>query len=60
MPIYREILAKLMGFFFDELQHERFEASRPTVMAAAIEVRDMYPPPVTASMILPTDSAQHH
>ncbi|TDL22217.1 hypothetical protein BD410DRAFT_898486 [Rickenella mellea] len=37
-PVFGDVLAKIIGFMFDELQHERFEKSRPTVTAAAFRL----------------------
>jgi len=38
LPAYAEVLAKMVGFMCEELQHERFQEARPIVMTAAIHV----------------------
>lgn len=38
LPVYGGILAKMMGFMCEELQHERFQRVRPIIMTAAIKV----------------------
>jgi senataxin len=38
LPIYGEVLAKMVDFMCEELQHERFQEVRPFVMVAATRV----------------------
>jgi len=38
MPVYGDILAKMIDFMCEELQHERFQEARPTIMIAATRV----------------------
>ncbi|TDL22012.1 hypothetical protein BD410DRAFT_749221 [Rickenella mellea] len=37
-PVFSDVLAKITGFMLDELQHERFQRSRPIVTAAAFRL----------------------
>lgn len=39
VPSFGEILARLIAFMCDELQHERFKNVRPVVMTSAAQVR---------------------
>jgi senataxin len=41
LPVYGEILAKMVDFMCEELQHERFQEARPFVMIAATRVSPM-------------------
>jgi senataxin len=38
LPAYPEVLAKMVDFMCEELQHERFQEARPVVMTAATRV----------------------
>jgi senataxin len=38
LPIYADVLAKIIDFMCEELQHERFQEARPTIMTAATRV----------------------
>lgn len=38
LPVYGEVLAKMVDFMCEELQHERFQETRPFVMIAATRV----------------------
>jgi senataxin len=38
MPVYGDVLAKMIDFMCEELQHERFQEARPTIMIAATRV----------------------
>lgn len=37
-PPYSEVLAKMVDFMCEELQHERFQDIRPAVMVSAMQV----------------------
>ena len=37
-PAFGEILARLVAFFFEELQHERFKKHRPLAMSMGMQV----------------------
>lgn len=39
LPVFGDVLAKVVDFMCEELQHERFRESRPTVMANVLQVR---------------------
>ena len=36
---YGEVLAKMVDFLCEELQHERFDEARPVIMNSAVQVR---------------------
>ena len=38
LPVYGDVLAKMVDFMCEELQHERFQEARPTIMIAATRV----------------------
>jgi senataxin len=38
--VYGDVLAKMVGFMCEELQHERFKDARPAVMVSATRVSD--------------------
>lgn len=42
MPIFDEVLKKIVGFACEELQHERFRDKRPVVMASILCVSLSY------------------
>jgi len=42
-PSYSEILAKMIDFMCEELQHERFKSTRPLIMSYAARVSFFLP-----------------
>lgn len=42
LPIFEDMLRKLVGFMCEELQHERFEDKRPMIMASILAVRVVF------------------
>lgn len=38
LPVYGEVLAKIVDFMCEELQHERFGDARPIIMMSAVRV----------------------
>lgn len=42
MPIFGEMLRKIVGFTCEELQHERFADKRPPIMASILSVSLLY------------------
>jgi len=38
LAAYGDVLAKMVGFMCEELQHERFQNSRPAIMVSATQV----------------------
>jgi senataxin len=38
LPVYGEVLVKIVDFLCEETQHERFRDARPSIMASAIYV----------------------
>jgi len=41
LPVYGDVLAKMVDFMCEELQHERFQEARPTIMIAATRVSNI-------------------
>jgi senataxin len=41
LPVYGDVLAKMVDFMCEELQHERFQEVRPSIMIAAIRVSNI-------------------
>lgn len=42
MPIFGDVLRKIVGFACEELQHERFKDKRPSIMASILTVSVSY------------------
>ncbi|PFH53903.1 hypothetical protein AMATHDRAFT_705 [Amanita thiersii Skay4041] len=40
LPVFDEVLAKLVGFLCEEMQHERFKEARPFIMNSAMRLLD--------------------
>jgi senataxin len=59
LPAFDEVLAKMVDFLCEEMQHERFKVSRPVTMNTAMRV---CPLPVFLSMagLLCLPAAQQH
>jgi len=45
--IFGDVLARIVDFLCEELQHERFQEARPAVMYSAVRVSDSISPYVT-------------
>jgi senataxin len=51
LPVYGDILAKMIDFMCEELQHERFHDARPTVMISSTRVSSFLSLTVAAMLI---------